>query len=107
MDLRWRSMSRRRRARATLAWSATEPSGWILPSRSLRSARKSPRNWARAPRRGKALGDGVEHALGVGGAVEHTEEVEDLFAFQAGAFDAELMDGFSEIGEAAEVDTDG
>src|ERR1017187_10344177 len=106
MDLRWRSMSRRRRARATLAWSATEPSGWILPSRSLRSARKSPRNWARAPRRGKgsapaevaeelgaraeageALGDGVEHALGVGGAVEHTEKVEDLFAFQAGAFD--------------------
>ena len=56
---------------------------------------------------GEALGDRVEHALGVGGAVEHAEEVEDLLAFQAGAFDAELVDGLGEIGEAAEVDADG
>src|SRR3954447_7871359 len=49
----WRSMSRRRRARATLALSATVPSGRILPSSSSSSARNSPMVAARTPRRRK------------------------------------------------------
>ena len=107
MDLRWRSISRRRRASATLAWSATVPSGRILPSRSLSSARKSPIDWRPRAEAREAFGDGVQHALGVGGAVEHAEEIEDLLGLQAGAFDAQLVDGLGEIGEAAEIDADG
>src|SRR5579871_2092396 len=48
-----RSISRRSRPKATLAWSETVPSGSILPSRSLSSARKSPIFCALRPRRVK------------------------------------------------------
>ena len=58
-----RSMSRRRRASATLAWSATVPSGRILPSRSFSSARKSPMVCARRPRRGKRSAAAVSSDL--------------------------------------------
>jgi hypothetical protein len=73
----------------------------------LSSARKSPIDCAARAQPRKALRDGVEHALGVGRAVQHAEEVEDFLAFQAGAFDAQLVDGLGQVGEAAEVDADG
>ena len=48
---------------------------------------------ARAPRRGKRSAAAVRTRLGVGRAVEQGEEVEDFLGLEAGAFDAQLVDG--------------
>ena len=54
----------------------------------------------------KTLGGRGEDALGVGGAVEEREEVEDFARIETGAFDAQLVDGCLDVGQAAEVDAD-
>ena len=55
----------------------------------------------------EALGGGGEDGLGIGGAVEQGEEVEDLFGIETGAFDVQFVDGGLGVGQAAEVDADG
>ena len=55
----------------------------------------------------EALGGGGQHGFGVGGAVEQREQVEDFLRLQAGAFDAQLVNGRLRIRQAAEIDADG
>ena len=62
---------------------------------------------AARPGSGKRSAAAVRTRLGVGGAVEQREEVEDLLGLEAGAFDVELVDGGLDVGQAAEIDADG
>ena len=55
----------------------------------------------------EALGGGGEQRFGIGGAVEQREDVEDFLGLQAGAFDAQLVDGGLDVRQAAEIDADG
>ena len=59
------------------------------------------------PQPRKTLGRGGQQRLGVGGAVEQGEEVEDFLGFEAGAFDVKLLYGEFGIGKAVEIDADG
>ena len=77
---------------ATLAWSATLPSGRILPSRSFSSARKSPMVCARRPSRGKRSAAAVSTHLASAARSSRAKTSKDLLRLQAGAFDAQLVD---------------
>src|ERR1035441_7899495 len=85
----WRSMSRRRRPRATLAWSATLPSGRILPFSSRSRERNSPMAAARR------------------GPVQQGEQLEDFLGLEPRAFDAQFVHRRFHVGDAAELDAQG
>ncbi len=53
---------------------------------------------------GETLGGGGDQRFGVGGAVEQQEEIEDFLGVEAGALDAQLVDGRFDVGEAGEID---
>jgi hypothetical protein len=79
----WRSFSRRMRARATLAPSATLPSSRILP-----------------------FGRCQEERFGVGRAVQQGVEIRNFAGFQRGAFDVKLVDRLGHVRQAAKLQTD-
>ena len=83
------------------------PSGRILPSSSLQQAAKIADGLSAPAQAREALGGRGEERLGVGGAVQQGEQVEDLLGVEAGAFDAQLVNGGFDIGQAAEIDADG
>ena len=53
---------------------------------------------------GETLGGGGDQRFGIGGAVEQQEEIEDFLGVEAGAFDAQLVDGRFDVGQAGEID---
>ena len=103
-----RSMSRRRRRQrhAGVVGDACRRAGSCRPG--LAAARGN-RRWsaARRPSRGKRSAAAVSTRLGVGGAVQQREQVEDFLGLQAGAFDAQLVHRRLHVGQAAEIDADG
>ena len=101
-----RSMSRRRRASATLAWSETLPSGRILPSRSFSSARKSPMVCARRPRRGKRSAAAVSSDLASAARSSSAKISKISRGSRLAPFDAQLVHGRLDIRQAGKVDAD-
>ena len=62
---------------------------------------------ARRPRRGKRSAAAVSSDLASAARSSSEEEIEDFLGLEAGAFDAQLVDGRFDVGQAAEIDADG
>ena len=78
-----------------------------MPSRSFRSARKSPIDLRAAAEARETFGRGGEQRFGVGGAVEQRENGENFFGFEARAFDAQLVDDGFGVGQTVKIYPDG